>query len=638
MQYKIHEFDRLRVWELVPPPDCVMIIALKWIYKVKLDEYGDVLKNKVRLWPTDIDKRMVMISKNHLHQLYVSGLLESSSLILPAKTCLPNGCQDSISEWQTKGRSNMLTYEAKTGAYSFQLDETRFVLDANLLRDAFEITPINQAYQFVSPPSSDAIMDFVNELGYTEVIHFVSRIAEKFIQSIQTFLIAKANLGSPTKKGKKHKPHVISYFRFTKLIICHLGIIHNIHQRSTSSFHLAEEDLRLGNLKFVPKGEADEVFGMPIPKELISNNIRNAPYYIAYLEMVAKHNQKLAAEKEGKKNPRTAKQPKPKPTKEKSSKPTHEPKPKLVDEPDEEPAQHDPELEFKYEGEGEDQDVEQVIQMSLESFQAHVGGVAIREPFAEASRPLLMVKGKGKAIATYEQTNSRGDTEILQIGEDQGKDVDDQVNSEEKTTKLDQGQARLNPGKTPESRPPQEQEFMKEDQVGPDPEASPDEHVILEEPLSSSETLSSIKSLDDSYIIGDLFLNDKPSKDELGKLNVDLEVVSMVTVPIHQASYKSLPEHVALYKSLEESMKWENRDEFLDEKDKSRKGRRDDQDPPLATQIQIQAEENTCSSRQKSASHPEQPIKDVPITDNVNISDSEDTNTAHLPKLKTRPD
>ncbi|GKB88327.1 retrovirus-related pol polyprotein from transposon TNT 1-94 [Tanacetum coccineum] len=45
----IHEFDRLQVWELVPQPDCVMIIALKWIYKVKLDEYGDVLKNKARL-------------------------------------------------------------------------------------------------------------------------------------------------------------------------------------------------------------------------------------------------------------------------------------------------------------------------------------------------------------------------------------------------------------------------------------------------------------------------------------------------------------------------------------------------------------------------------------------------------------
>ncbi|GJV84916.1 retrovirus-related pol polyprotein from transposon TNT 1-94, partial [Tanacetum coccineum] len=49
MQNEIHEFDRLEVWVLVPKPKGVMIIALKWIYKVKLDEYGDVLKNKARL-------------------------------------------------------------------------------------------------------------------------------------------------------------------------------------------------------------------------------------------------------------------------------------------------------------------------------------------------------------------------------------------------------------------------------------------------------------------------------------------------------------------------------------------------------------------------------------------------------------
>ncbi|GJV60231.1 retrovirus-related pol polyprotein from transposon TNT 1-94, partial [Tanacetum coccineum] len=49
MQDEIQEFDRLQVWELIPQPDCVMIIALKWIYKVKLDKYDDVLKNKARL-------------------------------------------------------------------------------------------------------------------------------------------------------------------------------------------------------------------------------------------------------------------------------------------------------------------------------------------------------------------------------------------------------------------------------------------------------------------------------------------------------------------------------------------------------------------------------------------------------------
>ncbi|GJW39937.1 retrovirus-related pol polyprotein from transposon TNT 1-94 [Tanacetum coccineum] len=49
MQEEIHEFERLQVWELVPCLDKVMLIKLKWIYKVKTDEFGRVLKNKARL-------------------------------------------------------------------------------------------------------------------------------------------------------------------------------------------------------------------------------------------------------------------------------------------------------------------------------------------------------------------------------------------------------------------------------------------------------------------------------------------------------------------------------------------------------------------------------------------------------------
>ncbi|GJV80441.1 copia protein [Tanacetum coccineum] len=49
MQEELNEFERLRVWELVPRPDKVMVITLKWIYKVKLDELGGILKNKARL-------------------------------------------------------------------------------------------------------------------------------------------------------------------------------------------------------------------------------------------------------------------------------------------------------------------------------------------------------------------------------------------------------------------------------------------------------------------------------------------------------------------------------------------------------------------------------------------------------------
>ncbi|GKA38759.1 retrovirus-related pol polyprotein from transposon TNT 1-94 [Tanacetum coccineum] len=49
MQEEIYEFERQQVWEFVPCLDKVLLIKLKWIYKVKTDEFGGVLKNKARL-------------------------------------------------------------------------------------------------------------------------------------------------------------------------------------------------------------------------------------------------------------------------------------------------------------------------------------------------------------------------------------------------------------------------------------------------------------------------------------------------------------------------------------------------------------------------------------------------------------
>ncbi|GJX78387.1 hypothetical protein Tco_0325198 [Tanacetum coccineum] len=312
--------------------------------------------------------------------------------------------------------------EAKSGAYRFQLDGDWFTLDTNLLREALEITPIDQAHQFESPPSGEAIMDFVNVLGYPEEIHFISKMAVNNLyqpwrailsminQSIESFLADKANLRIATKKDKKTKPHVIPYCQLTKLIICYLRRKHNIHQRSGSLFNLAEDDLRLGNLKFVPKDEQDEVFGMQIPKDLIKDNIRNAPYYKAYLEMVSKHDHKIATEEGGKKKsaskadqskkPATAKQPKTVSSKKGKVKKVQKGKShlKLIDE--EEEAQHEPEPQ----GEGEEYDLERVIQMSLESFQAQsqapVKCVSTREPVLETTQKLPEVEGKGKGIAT----------------------------------------------------------------------------------------------------------------------------------------------------------------------------------------------------------------------------------------------
>ncbi|GKB66465.1 hypothetical protein Tco_0927877 [Tanacetum coccineum] len=445
------------------------------------------LEDKLVSWSSKKQKSTV-ISTIEAEYIAMSGCYKMADVNAPAQA--PTRSDDEILPYAAWGiycfglcslhiHSTVLeylTYVEKAGTYRFQLDESWFTLDANLLRDTLEITPIDPAQQFVSPLLGEAIMDFVNQLGYTETsghdrprypvlqmlwgiitctnVDFAKLVWEEFVQAIQTFLTDKANLGSPTKKGRKENPHMIPYCRFTKLIICHLGRIHNIHQRSTSPFHLAEQDLKLGNLKFISKGEAEEVFGMPIPNEMISNNIRNAPYYSAYLEMVVKHDQKVAAVKEGKKKTASTKPHKPKPAIEKSSKlvlakkpkvtkekpskasSSKPPKPKqakdkstkatplhkaskgkvtkdrtlkLIDETENEPAYSEPEPEPKHQGNGEDLEMERAIQMSLELFQAQsqapVGVVAIHEPIAETTRPLPVVEGKGTAIVTEEQAS-----------------------------------------------------------------------------------------------------------------------------------------------------------------------------------------------------------------------------------------
>nr|GEZ33376.1 retrotransposon protein, putative, Ty1-copia subclass [Tanacetum cinerariifolium] len=65
MQKELNEFERLEVWELIPRPDKVMVITLNWIYKVKLDELGGILKNKARQLDGFVDPDNL----NHVYKL-----------------------------------------------------------------------------------------------------------------------------------------------------------------------------------------------------------------------------------------------------------------------------------------------------------------------------------------------------------------------------------------------------------------------------------------------------------------------------------------------------------------------------------------------------------------------------------------
>nr|GEX40562.1 retrovirus-related Pol polyprotein from transposon TNT 1-94 [Tanacetum cinerariifolium] len=316
------------------------------------------------------------------------------------------------------------------------------------------------------------------------------------------------------------------------------------------------------------------------------------------------------------------------------------------------------------------------IQMSLESFQAPVGGVAIWEPVSGITRQHLVVEGKGKGIATNEQaaqslldlqklekqnaetgvdtkkTNSKGDTKILNVDEEQGEDVS---------------------------------------------------HIV---------------NLDDAFTFSDQFLNNKPTDEEPGKANVETEVESMVTLPIHQASSLAPPLSTPIIdltppkpvsplvqaptftattttttKTLRpppHPQQQSNADPtlaarvstlgkiYLSKFDmKENLHDRMFEVPPtnhirniqLSTKLQRHLwivktgrssmkkwlslarditslawktfdtrEAPSSSSKQKSSPQSEQHVDDVPIPYDVHISDLEDIGVAHLLKIKTRPD
>ncbi|XP_073120328.1 uncharacterized mitochondrial protein AtMg00820-like [Henckelia pumila] len=49
MQDELNQFERNSVWHLVPRPSDKSIIGTRWVFKNKLNESGNVVRNKARL-------------------------------------------------------------------------------------------------------------------------------------------------------------------------------------------------------------------------------------------------------------------------------------------------------------------------------------------------------------------------------------------------------------------------------------------------------------------------------------------------------------------------------------------------------------------------------------------------------------
>ncbi|GJS04737.1 copia protein [Tanacetum coccineum] len=161
------------------------------------------------------------------------------------------------------------------GGYKCQLDEQWFNLTKDTLRDALQITPVNNNKAFSSPPTQDTLINFVNGLGYpkeakSSVLHILwGIIIEAHIDYAER--IVENSLNLPYLPGRQKESGIHTQGKEESTLHCDTSVS--------------------------AKGTKREVFRMPIPNELITDDIRGADYYDAYLKKVAKHQRYLAGER-----------------------------------------------------------------------------------------------------------------------------------------------------------------------------------------------------------------------------------------------------------------------------------------------------------------------------------------------------
>nr|GFC87228.1 retrovirus-related Pol polyprotein from transposon TNT 1-94 [Tanacetum cinerariifolium] len=152
MQEELNEFERLGVWELVPRPYQVMVITLKWIYKVKLDELGGILKNNARL-----------VARGYRQEEGID-FEESFSLVA-----------------RLKAIRIFLAYAAHKNMVVYQMDVKTAFLNGNLREEVY----ISQPDGFVDPDNPNHVYKL------KKALYGLKQVARAWYDMLSSFLLSQ---------------------------------------------------------------------------------------------------------------------------------------------------------------------------------------------------------------------------------------------------------------------------------------------------------------------------------------------------------------------------------------------------------------------------------------------------------------
>nr|GEU74191.1 hypothetical protein [Tanacetum cinerariifolium] len=438
--------------------------------------------------------------------------------ILPSSKWVPIGKRHSrhplrfmLSTFNNFGTPCALTHLWGCTAVSWMSNGSIFIL-----RDALDIIPANDNNPYVAPPSSNTVIEYVNTLGYLSILRNVAAMSAKPPYVSDSL---RKNLATASR-GKKKTTHLL-----------------------------------IPNVRLVGK-DGREIFGMPIPDALLTDEIKGAPYYGATKSLKATKGTKPKAAKAtnpagDKASTLTSTQPpKPKPSPTQPSKAVLEKKQKL-------PTQ----------GKGkekviDEQDAHDLLTVLTPKNKIPVDQFSFqrRTPmFTKASRHAESPSLDAKLPLTNNETKSDNvASKIHTRDQDEGQAGPNPGDHDEGQAGLnpgvqDEGQAGSNPSDAAESQPQsshvvhvgpnrkhmdleatdastlQNPEQMDEEftttaypNVHENLKLTSKDFVIHEEPASSTETLSSLQNLKKELSFTDQFFVKKQQEEEPGKTNLSI--------------------------------------------------------------------------------------------------------------------
>nr|GEU81620.1 hypothetical protein [Tanacetum cinerariifolium]GEU81913.1 hypothetical protein [Tanacetum cinerariifolium] len=190
IQEEIHKFKRLQVWELVPCLDKVLLIKRKWIYKVKMDEIGGVLKNNARL-VAQANKNMTFFQMD-VKTAFLKGELKDEVYV-----SRPEGFVDQDNPSHAKTTEKQLNVVKRIFRY---LKGT-----INMGLEILQICPKILGQEFEDLPLEHDILSFIRDLGHSRDFIYITDVGVDYLhQPWRAFstIINKCLSGKETRMDK----------------------------------------------------------------------------------------------------------------------------------------------------------------------------------------------------------------------------------------------------------------------------------------------------------------------------------------------------------------------------------------------------------------------------------------------------